>query len=64
MLFIAISAAFVVLMYMETIRKGMPIKRWLVLGVMLGPLAWYLFNVHYRRALVRVIGSQACCWRP
>jgi len=51
-------------MYLETTKKGMPIKRWLILGGLLGPVAWCLFNLHYRRALVRNVGINACIWRP
>jgi len=50
-------------MYLEAIKKGMPIKRWLILGGLLGPVAWCLFNLHYRRALVRNVGINACIWR-
>ena len=42
----------------------MPVKRWVFLGGALGPIAWCLFNIHYRRALIRHIGLQACSWRP
>ncbi|WP_231619956.1 MULTISPECIES: hypothetical protein [unclassified Pseudoalteromonas] len=59
-----LSSAFIALMYLETIKKGMPIKRWLILGGLLGPVAWCLFNLHYRRALVRNVGINACIWRP
>ncbi|GAA65275.1 hypothetical protein P20311_3084 [Pseudoalteromonas sp. BSi20311] len=50
-------------MYIETIKKGMPVKRWLFLGGLLGPAAWCLFNLHYRRALIRNIGVKTCLWR-
>ena len=64
-LFIALlSSISIALMYLETIKKGMPIKRWLILGGLLGPVAWCLFNLHYRRALVRNVGINACIWRP
>ncbi|NMP78759.1 hypothetical protein HHE92_02965 [Pseudoalteromonas arctica] len=59
-----LSSAFIALMYLEAIKKGMPIKRWLILGGLLGPVAWCLFNLHYRRALVRNVGINACIWRP
>ncbi|WP_231616765.1 hypothetical protein [Pseudoalteromonas sp. NSLLW218] len=59
-----LSITFIALMYLEAIKKGMPIKRWLILGGLLGPVAWCLFNLHYRRALVRNIGVNACIWRP
>jgi hypothetical protein len=61
---VLLSSAFIALMYLETIKKGMPIKRWLILGGLLGPVAWCLFNLHYRRALVRNVGINACIWRP
>ncbi|HDY91205.1 MAG TPA: hypothetical protein ENH67_11550 [Pseudoalteromonas sp.] len=59
-----LSITFITLMYLEAIKKGMPIKRWLILGGLLGPVAWCLFNLHYRRALVRNVGVNACIWRP
>ncbi|WP_231609324.1 MULTISPECIES: hypothetical protein [unclassified Pseudoalteromonas] len=59
-----LSITFIALMYLEAIKKGMPIKRWLILGGILGPVAWCLFNLHYRRALVRNVGINACIWRP
>ncbi|MEM5512508.1 hypothetical protein WNY79_06400 [Pseudoalteromonas sp. AS84] len=59
-----LSITFIALMYLEAIKKGMPIKRWLILGGLLGPVAWCLFNLHYRRALVRNVGVNACIWRP
>jgi len=61
---VLLSSAFIALMYLETIKKGMPIRRWLILGGLLGPVAWCLFNLHYRRALVRNVGINACIWRP
>jgi len=61
---VLLSSAFIALMYLEAIKKGMPIKRWLILGGLLGPVAWCLFNLHYRRALVRNVGINACIWRP
>ncbi|BDF94896.1 MULTISPECIES: hypothetical protein [Pseudoalteromonas] len=48
---------------LEVIKKGMPVKRWVVLGGLLGPVAWCLFNLHYRRALLRCVGIRACAWR-
>ncbi|KTD98782.1 hypothetical protein ATS71_02665 [Pseudoalteromonas sp. H71] len=59
-----LSSLFISLMYLNTIKKGMPVKRWLVLSALLGPLAWCLFNVHYRRAWLRNVGVKACIWRP
>ncbi|GEB69487.1 hypothetical protein Q4513_07700 [Pseudoalteromonas carrageenovora] len=64
MLFALISCLFIAVMYFEAIKKGMPVKRWLLLGGTLGPVAWCLFNLHYRRALLRNIGFSACVWRP
>ncbi|MDC3212921.1 hypothetical protein NQU47_10090 [Pseudoalteromonas distincta] len=64
MFIVLLSSIFIALMYLETIKKGMPIKRWLILGGLLGPVAWCLFNLHYRRALVRNVGINACIWRP
>ncbi|GAA66385.1 hypothetical protein I6F50_16150 [Pseudoalteromonas sp. NZS127_1] len=64
MFIVLLSSAFIALMYLEAIKKGMPIKRWLILGGLLGPVAWCLFNLHYRRALVRNVGINACIWRP
>jgi len=61
---VLLSSAFIALMYLEAIKKGMPIKRWLILGGLLGPVAWCLFNLHYRRALVKNVGINACIWRP
>ncbi|MBH0045998.1 hypothetical protein [Pseudoalteromonas sp. NZS11_1] len=64
MFIVLLSSVFIALMYLEAIKKGMPIKRWLILGGLLGPVAWCLFNLHYRRALVRNVGMNACIWRP
>ncbi|KPH93733.1 hypothetical protein AMS58_16045 [Pseudoalteromonas porphyrae] len=64
MLYFLISIVFVVIMYLEVIKKGMPVKRWIVLAGLLGPVAWCLFNLHYRRALLRCNGRQACIWLP
>ncbi|MBB1434460.1 hypothetical protein H5201_09065 [Pseudoalteromonas sp. SG43-6] len=62
--YLLISVVSIVVMYAQAIKKGMPVKRWLVLAGLLGPVAWCLFNLHYRRALVRCVGIQACTWRP
>ncbi len=51
-------------MYRLSISKGMPVKRWLLLGGLIGPLAFLLFNIHYRRALLRHAGQGAIAWRP
>lgn len=64
LLYFLISAVFIAIMYLEVITKGMPIKRWIVLAGLLGPIAWCLFNLHYRRALVREVGVNARIWRP
>ncbi|WP_350586380.1 hypothetical protein [Pseudoalteromonas sp. RB2-MNA-CIBAN-0110] len=64
MFIVLLSSIFIALMYLEAIKKGMPIKRWLILGGLLGPVAWCLFNLHYRRALVKNVGINACIWRP
>ncbi|ALQ07630.1 MULTISPECIES: hypothetical protein [Pseudoalteromonas] len=64
MFIVLLSCVFIAVMYLETIKKGMPIKRWLILAGLLGPVAWCLFNLHYRRALVRNVGIKACIWRP
>ena len=42
MLFVLLSGVFIALMYLETIKKGMPVKRWLFLGGVFGPVAWCL----------------------
>nr|WP_290442283.1 hypothetical protein [Pseudoalteromonas sp. CnMc7-37] len=63
-LFVFLSCVFILVMYLESLSKGMPVKRWMLLGGVLGPIAWCLFNVHYRRAFVRHVGRQSCGWRP
>ncbi|WP_341219058.1 hypothetical protein [uncultured Pseudoalteromonas sp.] len=63
MWFVLLSSLFIPLMYLDTIQKGMPVKRWLLLSALLGPLAWFLFNVHYRRAWLRYVGINTCMWR-
>ncbi|MGO2127774.1 MAG: hypothetical protein ACTH4U_03465 [Pseudoalteromonas prydzensis] len=63
-MYFLLSVVSIVVMYSEAIKKGMPIKRWLLLAGLLGPIAWCLFNLHYRRALLRCVGIQACVWRP
>lgn len=64
MVIVFLSFIFVSVLYVEAIRKGMPVKRWLLLGATLGPVAWFLFNVHYRRALMRMVAQHGCAWRP
>lgn len=63
-LYFLITSVFIAIMYLEVIKKGMPVKRWVVLAGLLGPVAWCLFNLHYRRALLRSVGIHACAWRP
>ncbi|WP_018690749.1 hypothetical protein [Algicola sagamiensis] len=53
MIFVLLSLIFSLLLYFEAIKAGMPAKRWFVLGALTGPLAWPLFNVHRRRAILR-----------
>ncbi|AQQ01799.1 hypothetical protein B0W48_19675 [Pseudoalteromonas aliena] len=60
MFFVFLSCVFIAVMYLEAIKKGMPVKRWVFLGGLLGPAAWCLFNLHYRRALIRHTGQNAC----
>ncbi|ATC82902.1 hypothetical protein PAGA_a2654 [Pseudoalteromonas agarivorans DSM 14585] len=50
--------------YIQALKKGMPIKRWILLGALIGPGAWCLFGLHYRRAFIRNVGAGACIWRP
>jgi len=64
LLIIIVSLVFIVLMYTQAIIKGMPVKRWTLLGGLLGPAAWCLFNLHYRRAWMRLLGNNTCGWRP
>ncbi|PCC12401.1 hypothetical protein [Pseudoalteromonas sp. JB197] len=64
LIFVLLSAVFIAIMYLEAIKKGMPVKRWLLLAGLLGPVAWCLFNLHYRRALLRSVGINPCIWRP
>nr|WP_245763906.1 hypothetical protein [Pseudoalteromonas denitrificans] len=58
------SLFFAISLYILAFKRGMPTKRWFALGGILGPLAFLMFNVHYRRALVRCIGEQCILWRP
>nr|WP_252734072.1 hypothetical protein [Pseudoalteromonas sp. C2R02] len=57
------SVFFAVSLYVLAVKKGMPTKRWLVLGSLLGPFAFIMFNLHYRRALLRCIPDHAIIWR-
>lgn len=59
-----VSFVFIAVMYIQAIKKGMPVKRWVLLGGLLGPVAWCLFNLHYRRAWMRVVGTNVCGWHP
>ncbi len=47
-----------------SLRHGMPKKRWMLLGAIFGPFALPLYNIHYRRALLRQIGSGKIRWLP
>ncbi|WP_192508334.1 MULTISPECIES: hypothetical protein [Pseudoalteromonas] len=51
-------------LFIETTRMGMPIRRWVVIGAIIGPLAWCLLRVHYRRAFMRSQDSTICQWLP
>ena len=57
MLIVVLSIIFATLLGVLALKKGMPVKRWLILGALVGPIAVYLFNVHYRRALLRSLGE-------
>ncbi|ETJ49346.1 hypothetical protein X564_04385 [Pseudoalteromonas agarivorans] len=64
MLFVFINALCALVIYVQALKKGMPIKRWILLGALIGPGAWCLFGLHYRRAFIRNVGASACIWRP
>jgi len=49
-------------MFFETTRSGMPIRRWVFLGGVFGPVAIFLMRVHYRRAMWRLTAGSLCCW--
>ncbi|ATC95457.1 hypothetical protein [Pseudoalteromonas tunicata] len=57
MLILLVSLVFALLLSVLALKKGMPVKRWLIIGALVGPIAVYLFNVHYRRALLRALGQ-------
>ncbi|WP_342365984.1 hypothetical protein [Pseudoalteromonas sp. S16_S37] len=63
MMWFLLSLLGAVILYVEAVRKGMPIKRWVFAGLMCGPGAWYLFNVHHRRAWLRSQVTKYCVWR-
>ena len=63
-MFVVISAIFAVMLFLVASVKGMPAKRWAFLGGVFGPFALALFNVHYRRALMRSVSHCAIIWRP
>ncbi len=63
MMWIVLSFLGAILLYVEAIRKGMPIKRWVVAGIMCGPCAWCLLRVHHRRAWLRNQLHSCCMWR-
>nr|WP_082305739.1 MULTISPECIES: hypothetical protein [unclassified Pseudoalteromonas] len=58
-----LSIFFALSLYIRAIKKGMPTKRWFIIGSLLGPLAFIMFNLHYRRALLRCIPEHAILWR-
>lgn len=39
--------------YCETIRLGMPTKRWVAFSLAVGPICWVFLRVHYRMAILR-----------
>lgn len=41
--------------YCETIRLGMPTKRWVVCGLIIGPVSWIFLKMHYRRAILKMM---------
>ncbi|CAH9059547.1 hypothetical protein PSECIP111951_03090 [Pseudoalteromonas holothuriae] len=63
MIWFLLSLLGAVVLYIEAVRKGMPIKRWVFAGLMCGPCAWYLLSVHYRRLWLRNQISEYCMWR-
>ncbi|MBE0363666.1 hypothetical protein PULV_a1143 [Pseudoalteromonas ulvae UL12] len=54
---IVLSGLCALWLYILAVKKGMPAKRWCLLGGLCGPMAWCLFNVHYRRAWLRQLGD-------
>ncbi len=61
---LVLSLIFATLLFFIASAKGMPAKRWAFLGGLFGPFALALFNVHYRRALMRSIAQCGIIWRP
>ncbi|MBS3798860.1 MULTISPECIES: hypothetical protein [unclassified Pseudoalteromonas] len=64
MMILLLSVVFASLLFVVATAKGMPAKRWALLGGLCGPFALALFNVHYRRALMRTIAHCGIIWRP
>ncbi|MAD90210.1 MAG: hypothetical protein CMK64_10930 [Pseudoalteromonas sp.] len=42
-----------VAIYCETIRLGMPTKRWVAFSLAIGPMSWVLLKMHYRMAVLK-----------
>ncbi|RTR36820.1 hypothetical protein EKG38_22090 [Shewanella canadensis] len=40
-------------------RAGLGVKRWTMIGLILGPVGYPLFNTHKRFAMKRAVGSRA-----
>lgn len=40
-------------------RSGLGVKRWTMIGLILGPVGYPLFNTHKRFAMKRAIGRRA-----
>ncbi len=40
-------------------RAGLGVKRWTMIGLILGPVGYPLFNTHKRFALKRAVGRRA-----
>ena len=59
-----VSVCFALLLFFVASFKGMPAKRWALAGGLIGPVALALFNVHYRRALMRTVAHCGIIWRP
>lgn len=51
-----LSAAF---FYLQALQNAMGAKRWGFLGLVFGPLAWPLFNVHRRLRLLQKRGNNS-----
>ncbi|RXF03229.1 hypothetical protein D9981_05895 [Pseudoalteromonas phenolica O-BC30] len=39
--------------YCETIRLGMPTKRWVAFSFAVGPICWLFLKMHYRMAILK-----------